>query len=180
MSRAKLTWIACAAVMLVAGPCALAQGWEQGKPGEHHARLAGLAGQWKIKVAMGGQTGEGKTEFHSVMEGRYLIEETRCSVGDFEMAWMGFHGYDNEKKKHVSSWIDNLETGIEPMEGTCDESGTTIVYATDNVDHELGGTKRVEWILRILENDRFAVEMRTTRAKGEPTVDLTIEGTRRP
>jgi hypothetical protein len=41
---------------------------------------------------------------------------------------MGTDGYDNVKKKFVSTWIDNMGTGIIMMEGTYDPASKTLTY----------------------------------------------------
>ncbi len=180
MKHALLPSLALGASLLVVTQPARGQeqDWEPAGPGEHHAAIGRLAGKWKLAVTLGGDRGTGETEFRPVMGGRFLLEETRVRIGDFAFGWMGLHGYDDRKALHVSTWIDTLENGIEPMEGRCTDGGTTIAYATTNPDHRTGGTKNVEWVLKAAEQDRFTVEMRTTPATGAPTVDIAVEGTR--
>lgn len=135
------------------------------QPGEHHQVLDPLVGQWNLKVtfASAGQ-GEpshsiGTARFRWVMGKRYLIEETRTSWDGETFEWMGIHGYDAMRKKHVSTWIDNLGTGIDAMEGDCDAAGRTITY-TAMQDNPAGtGKTHVKWILTIESNDRFTVKM---------------------
>ena len=74
----------------------------------------------------------------SVFDGRYLITEhtgkmqmpgADGKMADMEFKGMATEGYDNAKKKFVSSWIDNMGTGVMHMEGTYDSGTKTLTYS---------------------------------------------------
>src|SRR5215470_4588351 len=44
---------------------------------------------------------------------------------------MAVEGYDNVKKKFVSSWIDNMGTAIMISEGTYDAGAKTLTYTAE-------------------------------------------------
>jgi hypothetical protein len=44
---------------------------------------------------------------------------------------MGMDGYDNVKQKFVSSWGDNMGTGIILLEGDYDPATKTFTYTTE-------------------------------------------------
>src|SRR5262245_21194910 len=96
--------------------------------GPHHGHLRQLAGKWSIqgKYRMAPDTpwqdhkSECTTE--AVLGGRFLERnykgEPMLGVpGPFE--GIGFLGYDNEKQKYISFWVDNLGTMMLTAEGTC-------------------------------------------------------------
>jgi hypothetical protein len=101
-------------------------------PGEPHKKLAAANGTWDAEVtswmAMGAPptVSKGSAVNRMVMDGRYQVSEFS---GD--MMGMPFNGqsttaYDNYKKVFVSTWIDNMGTGIMMMEGPWDEATKTM------------------------------------------------------
>ena len=50
---------------------------------------------------------------------------------DMQFKGMAVEGYDNVKKKFVSSWIDNMGTGIQFSEGTYDPASKTFTYTSE-------------------------------------------------
>jgi hypothetical protein len=155
----------------------------QAMPGPGHARLAPLEGDWSLVLRTpGGEGGAwsespGSASFRWKMGGRFLVEEVETRLGGEPFEWMGIHGFDNSKKRYDSSWIDNLGTGIDRMEGTWDEATKSLTYVGE-VD-EGGEPSKVEWTLRLGEKDRFTVEMATLSPDGKQTKNLEIVATRR-
>ena len=60
--------------------------------------------------------------------GRFLEERVQSSFMGQPFSGIGYTGYDNVKKKYVSTWMDNMGTMIMVMEGTPDPAGK--VYKT--------------------------------------------------
>ena len=76
----------------------------------------------------------------AIMDGRYVTGEYsgtfKMPGADGKMKDMNFKGmsldaYDNVKQKFVSSWIDNMGTGIMMLDGTYDAATKTFTYAGD-------------------------------------------------
>lgn len=111
-------------------------------PGEMHAKLGPMAGNWtfKIKMWMGGpdappMEAEGTAAFKWVMDGRYMhldIKSPSGPMGPFE--GMGVLGYDNVKQRYHSTWFDSGNTGAMTMSGKWDEAGKKIVWQGKNYD----------------------------------------------
>lgn len=116
---------------------------ELGKPGENHKMLETTVGSWNYKVKWWMIPGAppmeagGASATKSVMGGRYFITDHTGKMSmpgpdgkmmDLEFKGMSTEGYDNVKKKFVSSWIDNMGTGILLMEGTYDPATKSVTY----------------------------------------------------
>ena len=119
---------------------------EMSKLNENHKLLGELAGTWKYTVKMWmdpsapPQESKGTAVRKEMMGGRYY-------VGDFngkmempgpdgkkkEMTFIGrsIEGYDNVKQKFVSTWVDNMGTGIMVTEGTYDPATKTFNYNSE-------------------------------------------------
>ena len=79
----------------------------------------------------------GTSVIRTAMDGRYVISDHTGKMQmpgpdgammDAPFIGMSVEGYDNVKKKFVSSWIDNMSTGIMISEGTYDPASKTITY----------------------------------------------------
>ena len=81
---------------------------------------------------------------------------------DMQFKGMGVEGYDNVKKKFVSSWIDNMGTGIQFSDGTYDPATKTLMY-TSEIEMMPGMKMPVREALRLTDKDHM-----TARVGREP------------
>ena len=116
---------------------------ELAKPGENHKRLQELAGTWSYSVKWwmspdaAPAVSSGTTVSRSIMDGRYVVSDHSGNMQmpgpdgkmmDMPFKGMALEGYDNVKKKFVSTWIDNMGTGILVSEGTYDPATKTLTF----------------------------------------------------
>ena len=165
------------------GAAGVADMMEMMKPGENHKLLAKGVGDWTYTV----KTWEspdpnappsestGTTVVREVLGGRYFIGE---HAGKFEfpgadgkMTTMDFRGistegYDNARKKFVSSWIDNMGTGIMYMEGTYDPANHTITYRGEYTPMP-GMVTKVRQVTRLTDKDHRTIEFYEDRGGAE-------------
>ena len=99
-------------------------------PGEHHAHMKKLVGDfdYTLKMIMPGMPATdytGKRSAKMVMGDRYLDETYTGTMMGMPFEGHSTMAYDNVQKKYLSTWIDNMGTGIMFGSGTCDASGTT-------------------------------------------------------
>ncbi len=122
----------------------LPPGWTQedmqvcilaGSPGKNHEHLAKEVGAWQGKSTMWMAPGaepvksECTTTLTPVMDGRYIkceMEGEMPGMGPY--SGMGLYGYDNVSQKFVSTWIDNMSTGIINGTGELSSDGKTLVW----------------------------------------------------
>lgn len=145
---------------------------EMGKTGENHKLLADLAGTWTYTIKMWmdptGKPSESKgtATRKAVMEGRYFIGDFTGKMQmpgpdgkmkDMNFKGMSIEGYDNAKKKFVSSWIDNMSTMIMMSEGTYDPATKTFTY---NAECEMmpGKTTKIREVIKVVDKDHHTFE----------------------
>src|SRR5690606_25704260 len=97
-------------------------------PNENHKLLEKWAGNWKLKIthwmAPGMPPSESEATAHSqmIMGGRYLVEDVRGTFEAegrvMELEGRSTMGYDIQKEKFFSTWIDNFGTGMVEEWGT--------------------------------------------------------------
>jgi hypothetical protein len=162
---------------------------EMAKLNENHKLLAGLVGTWsytvKIWMAPGAPPTESKgtAVCKALMDGRYFSTENSGSFkmpgADGKMKEMAFRGvatdgYDNAKKKFVSSWIDNMSTGIYLAEGTYDSATKTFTYNSEM--EMMPGTKsKVRQTLKVPDANHHTLEFFEDRGAGEmKTMEINV------
>src|SRR5205814_10261180 len=86
------------------------------------------------------QESKGTATRKSAMNGRYATMDVTGKLQmpgedgkmkDMQFKGMAVEGYDNVKKKFVSSWIDNMGTGIQFSEGTYDPARQTFTLSSE-------------------------------------------------
>jgi hypothetical protein len=168
---------------------------ELSKLNENHKLLASLAGNWtyNIKFWMNPdpnakpQESKGNASTKPLMGGRYFAMDVSGKMQmpgpdgkmkEMEFKGMGIDGYDNVKKKFVSSWIDNMGTGIEFSEGTYDPATKTFTY-TSEMEAVPGMKTKVREVLKIADNDHHIFEWYEDRGNGQEAKTMEISYTRK-
>ncbi len=167
---------------------------ELAKPGENHKLLAGGVGTWTYTVKMwmnpdptappGESSGTAVTK--KVLDGRYFISEHTGQMQipgpdgkmmDMEFKGISTEGYDNVKKKFVSSWIDNMGTGIMNSEGTYDPATKTFTY---HAEYEAmpGMKTKIREVIKITDKDHHIFEFYEDRG-GKDVKTMEISYTRK-
>ena len=147
-------------------------GWAEmmkyAKPGEHHKHLNALVGSWNLNVKHRMEPDaewmeeKSTSEVKWILGGRFLEEVakgTEAGPTGVPFEGKGFFGYDNFKKKYVSTWADNMSTSIFISYGTCDESGKTITL-TGRGDNVFTGKSNQQFksIVRIINDNKHVFE----------------------
>ncbi len=154
------------------------------QPGEHHAHLDVLIGQWNLhtKWRFGPEApweeSTGTAEFKWVMGKRFIVQQTGSPMGDQKYEGMGILGYDNTTKKHFSTWIDNMSTMLMTSEGACDESGKVVTLYGTLTDPMTGLEKTQKSISRIINKDKHVFEMYERAPDGKEYQSLVVTYTR--
>lgn len=134
-----------------------------GTPGAPHKALESLAGTWIAKSKMGMETGNvmeesGTSEQKMVLDGRFLQQEYSGRMMGAPFTGIGYTGYDNHKKKYISTWMDSMGTAILFFEGTASRDGKTVTQECSHEDPVRGPMK---WrsVTRIVDNNKNTFEM---------------------
>jgi hypothetical protein len=114
------------------------------------------------------------------MDGRYCQEMVSGQMMGQPFNGCGITGYDNVIGKYVGTWIDNMGTGIETMQGTADASGKVINWIATMSDPLTGKPSKNRMVTTIADADHHTLEMYTVPpgAKKEMKT-MTIEYTRK-
>jgi uncharacterized protein DUF1579 len=154
-------------------------------PGEPHKLFATLAGSWTTTTKEWMELGKpptestGTAEMKMVLDGRFLQQEFTSQMMGQPFSGIGIDGYDNLRKRYVTTWIDTWGTGIFQMEGTASANGKTITLKGRH-DEPGGGhmTHRAVW--KIVDNNTQMFDMYGTHQGGKEMKMLEIAYTRKP
>jgi hypothetical protein len=156
---------------------------EMSKLNENHKLLSSLDGTWNYSIKMWmnpdpnakPQESKGTATRKTVMGGRYVMEDVTGKMQmpgedgkmkDMQFKGMGLEGYDNIKKKFVSSWIDSMGTGIQFSEGTYDPATKTLTY-TSEMEPVPGMKSQVREVIKIADNNHMTLEWYENQGGGE-------------
>ncbi|MES1211819.1 MAG: DUF1579 domain-containing protein [Acidobacteriota bacterium] len=135
------------------------------QPGEQHKHLARYVGDWEYTSKMwmmpGQPAAESKGTMHgeSMMDGRYVQHHWKGTFSGMPFEGLGTEAYDNTSKEYLSTWIDNVGTGIMMSTGSCDAAGKVCTQSNEMVDPMSGQKMTMRSVITWADNDHFKNEM---------------------
>lgn len=153
------------------------------KPGPNHKILAACVGTWSYHVKMWmspdpnapASESDGVAVIKPILGGRFFQGthdgKMRMPGPDGKMTEMEFHGvgtdgYDNVKKKFVSSWVDDMGTGIMQSEGDYDAAAKTLTYFAE-MEAIPGMKSKMREVIKFIDNDHHTLEFYEVRGGTE-------------
>lgn len=134
-------------------------------PGEPHKHLARYAGDWTFTNKVWMDPSQPPTESSGTMHGetilggRYVQATWKGNMMGMPFEGRGTHGYDNLSKQYVSTWIDNMATGIMYSTGTCDAAGKRCEDKGDMMDPMTGQKSYMRTVTTWTSDRSFMMEM---------------------
>ena len=138
---------------------------ENTTPGDMQKMLDSLSGKWTGEVSSWygehapAQKNTTECENKMILDGRYLQRTRTQEVNGKTMEGMGIIGYDNAKKMFVSSWQDNLSTGIMYLEGPYDAATKTITLKGKWMNPATGSNTDVKETFKIIDDNTHQVAL---------------------
>jgi hypothetical protein len=133
-------------------------------PGEPHKQLASLVGTWDTKTkewmdpSKPPMESTGTCEEKTLADGRFLQQDCTGQMMGQPFTGTGVIGYDNMKKKYVTTWLSSMGTGIFMMEGTADADGKTVTLKGSHPD-PFAGVMHHRAIWKIVDSNTQIFEM---------------------
>jgi hypothetical protein len=154
-------------------------------PGAPHKALEMTVGSWDVKTKMWMAPGAppqetaGTSENKMILGGRYLEQRYEGTMMGQPFSGIGVTGFDNYRKKFVSTWVDSMGTGIMSMAGTADKTGKVITSWGSMDDPAEKRTMKAKTVVTIVDADHHTYESWHALADGKMTKDLEIHYTRK-
>jgi hypothetical protein len=150
---------------------AMMKAWtEYMTPGEPHKVMASQNGKWDGKITMwmtpGAPPSESKGTMvnQMIMEGRYQEGKFAGNFNGMPFEGKSIMGYDNIRKVFISTWIDNMGTGVMTTEGPWDPATKTITLSGKMVDPMTGKECQVREVMTFIDDKSSKMEMYNTPA----------------
>jgi hypothetical protein len=141
--------------------------------GTEQKKMAEMEGNWNATVTSWmdagapAMTSKGTAVNKMLMDGRYLQGAFTGEFNGMPFQGQSLMAYDNGQKKYVTTWIDNMGTGVMHMTGVWDEATKTVKYegtTTDPMTHKAVPVKQVE---KIMGKDSIHTEMYMIGSNGK-------------
>jgi hypothetical protein len=129
-----------------------------GTPGAPHKELARSVGTWSVGVKCWYEPGtppkvsKATSEITPWWDGRYVIEKLERTKPEGPVHGFSISGYDNLKKKLVTTWMDNMSTGVMVFEGTTDASGKVMILIGEMPDPPSSHCNKSRSMVTIIDN----------------------------
>lgn len=160
---------------------AMQKAWEAYMtPGDAHKMMAAEEGKWNNEMTFwmgaGGEPTKATTtaEIKMIMGGRYQEATYKGDMMGMPFEGRSTIGFDNSTKEVVSTWIDNMGTGMLVTRGEYDEATKTITSAGRMVDPITGKERKVREIYTIVDDNTRKMEMFETLEGGNEYKSMEI------
>ena len=145
---------------------AMAKAWEAYMtPGDMHKLMASMDGKWDAEMTFWmtpdapPTTHKSTSEVKTILGGRYQETVYKGKMDGMDFEGHGTMGYDNAKKKFISTWIDNMGTGMMISEGTYDEASKSISMSGKSMDPSMGKELETRSVHKMVDDKHHVMEM---------------------
>jgi len=148
------------------------------KPGKEHEELRKVEGTWDAVMEMAGQKSKAKATYKSICGGMWVESDFEGDIFGTKFTGHGLDGYDQNKKKYVSVWVDSMSSAPLHMEGNYEADGKTLVMTGESVGPD-GQPQKFKNVTETKDDDHFTFKMFMVQPGGEEELAFSIEYTRR-
>ena len=149
------------------------------QPGPEHAALQKMEGTWDVAITLlGSIKATGEATYTMECAGLWRQRDLKFTLGDLTIVTKGLETYDPVKQKYISIQVDSMSTAPTIVEGTYDETLTTLTQTGEARDFN-GAPEQVKNVTTHTDDDHVVVEAYRIGANGKEKKMLTIEYTRR-
>lgn len=156
-------------------------------PGEAHKQMATYVGKWNQEILMWHAPGmepeksKSESEIKMIMGGRYMVETNKGMMMGMPFEGMNTLAYDNARKKYISTWVDNVGTGLMVMEGDWDPKTNSITFTGNMVDPAAGdgSTMKMRQVWKPIDKNTHMFTMFGMMPDGSEFKMMEIRSTRK-
>jgi hypothetical protein len=143
------------------------------KPGPEHEMLKKFEGDWDCTVSFGGNESKATATYKMGYNGFWLTENFTGEFAGAKFEGRATVGYDQGKKKYVSTWIDSMSPTLLTMEGTFDNEGKTFTETGEGPGPD-GKPTKMKNVYEFKDKDSFTFHMyMTADGKEQETFKIT-------
>ena len=146
---------------------------DYGTPGDMHKMLANTNGNWTEEITFWmdpsapAQKMTATCTNKMILNGLYQQSVHKGMFNNMPFEGWGTVGYDNAKKMFVSSWVDNMGSGIMNMTGAWDQATKTINLSGKETDPMTGKDMDARQTMTLTDDNTQKMEMFLTQGGKE-------------
>lgn len=154
-------------------------------PGSMHKMLAKSDGTWNGEVTMWMYPGAPEEKSKStavnkmIMNGLYQESSHSGNMMGMPFSGKSIVGFDNHLNEFISTWIDNMGSGIMVMKGPWDEATKTITLKGKMIDPGTKAETEVKETFKIIDDNHQEMEMFVMTPDGKEFKTMNIKYTRK-
>ncbi|RYG46956.1 MAG: DUF1579 domain-containing protein [Chitinophagaceae bacterium] len=160
---------------------------EYSTPGDVQKMMASWSGSWTGEMTMWEspekppQTATLKTINKMILGGRYQISNHSGTMMGMPFEGQETLAFDNATKMFISTWIDNMGTGLTTLKGPWDATNKTITLSGKMVDPGAGNGREIETrqVFTIIDDNNQKMEMYCSGPTGKEYKNMEIKFTRK-
>lgn len=163
-----------AATTTPADTTGMTQKWmDYATPGPMHKWMEKTNGTWEGDVSSWmsadapPSTSKATNVQSSVLGGRYVSGKFSGTMMGGPFNGMSLMGYDNARKVFVSTWVDDMGTGIVHMEGTYNEASKTLSLKGRQTDFMTGKESDIREEMVMIDDNTYKMTMYGTGLDGK-------------
>ena len=154
-------------------------------PGDVHKMMSKWNGNWNGELSMWMQPGAPEQKSTStavnkmVMNGLYQQSTHTGNMMGMPFNGVGTTAYDIHKKEFISTWIDNMGSGIMVLKGPWDEATKTITLKGKMTDPGTTGDMDIKETFTIIDDNTQEMKMFMMMPDGKEFQTMNIKFTRK-
>ena len=131
-----------------------------GTPGEHHAVLDRMVGEWDAEVRFWSDPDaepmvtRATSEIEWVMDGRFVRETVTSSFEGQPFHGVGYTGYNNLSGEYEAVWMDNHSTALYRYAGELDDRGR-MNFHSESIDPLTGKKVKEKGVSEFVSDDEM-------------------------
>jgi hypothetical protein len=134
-------------------------------PSDMHKMIAKWDGTWNMEMSSWMSPdappvkSTGKSVNKMVLNGLYQESIYTGTMMGMPFEGHGTLGYDNAKKMFISTWVDNMGSGIMKMEGAWDEATKSMTLKGVGIDPSSGKECNMREVFKLVDDNTQTMEM---------------------
>ena len=154
-------------------------------PGDMHKMMAKWDGNWNSDITMWMQPGapeqkeKGSTVNKMIMNGLYQQSNHSGNMMGMPFNGMSLVGYDIHHKEFISTWIDNMGSGIMVLKGPWDEANKMITLKGKMTDPGSKADMDITETYKVIDDNTHEMEMFVGMPDGKEFKTMNIKFTRK-
>ena len=164
----------------------VAKAWEAyATPSKAHEMLAKDKGTWDAEMtfwmpeSLEPMKATTVATYKMILDGKYQEGIFKGDVWGMSFEGRGMTAYDNASKEFITTWIDNMGTGLMVSYGQYDEANKTLTFKGSMVDPVSGKEKIVKEIITYIDENTQKMEMFEIDTNGKEFKNMEINSKRR-